>query len=143
VALTGDANPHSTASRFFSLDDRNSVIRERVDDRDGKITRKLVKSRREKLETSERPAQARQAMAPSPRSSSTGSTEPTREGRSRRARRSGTPTSVANPADVYFGRGQTILLQEKGSNVRPSAYAACGTAGKPRNLINQASQSLP
>jgi hypothetical protein len=35
------------------------------------------------------------------------------------------------PADVYFGRGQTILL------------AACIANAKPRNVINQTSQSLP
>ena len=47
------------------------------------------------------------------------------------------------PADVYFGRGQTILLQRKGSNARPSHNAACSTNSKPRNIINQTSQSLP
>ena len=47
------------------------------------------------------------------------------------------------PADVYCGRGQIILLQrEKGSNARPSPYAACSTDGEPRNVINQTSQRL-
>src|ERR1700758_3269825 len=40
------------------------------------------------------------------------------------------------PADVYFGRGQTILLQRERSNARPSNNAACSTNGKPRNVIN-------
>ena len=31
------------------------------------------------------------------------------------------------PADVYFGRGQTILLEEKGSNAKPSNTDACFT----------------
>src|SRR4029077_18065668 len=33
--------------------------------------------------------------------------------------------------------------REKGSNARPSPYAACSTNGEPRNVINQTSQSLP
>jgi transposase InsO family protein len=45
------------------------------------------------------------------------------------------------PADVYFGRGQTIL-RHKGSNARPSPNVACSINGKPRNIINQRSQSL-
>ena len=48
------------------------------------------------------------------------------------------------PADVYFGRGQTILCTEKGSNAGPSHNAACSTNARPRNVIkNQMSQSLP
>ena len=30
-------------------------------------------------------------------------------------------------SDVYFGRGQTILLEEKGSNTKPSNTDACFT----------------
>ena len=33
--------------------------------------------------------------------------------------------------------------REKGSNARPSHNAACSANGKPRNVINQTSQSLP
>jgi putative transposase len=48
------------------------------------------------------------------------------------------------PADVYFGRGNIILLQrEKGSNATPSPNAACSINGKRRNVINQMSQSHP
>ena len=46
------------------------------------------------------------------------------------------------PADVYFGRGQTILLQREGSSERRSPYFACSTSYKPRNIINETSQSL-
>ena len=47
------------------------------------------------------------------------------------------------PADVYFGRGQTILLQrerikpscnEKGSNATPSENVDCSTERKPLKL---------
>jgi hypothetical protein len=31
------------------------------------------------------------------------------------------------PADVYFGRGQTILSQQKGSNAVPSENDDCST----------------
>ena len=46
------------------------------------------------------------------------------------------------PADVYFGRGQTILTNGKGSNDRPSKTDACCTHRQPHNT-NQTSQSLP
>ena len=53
--------------------------------------------------------------------------------------------SIANltPADVYFGRGQTILLNEKGSNDRPSRTDACNIAARPHNITQQMRQSLP
>ena len=53
--------------------------------------------------------------------------------------------SISNltPADVYFGRGRTILLQRERINAKPSPSAACSTNGKPHNVINQMSQSLP
>jgi len=53
--------------------------------------------------------------------------------------------SVGNltPADVYFGRGQTILLQRERIKRQTTPDAACSTNGKPRNVINQRSQSLP
>ena len=35
------------------------------------------------------------------------------------------------PADVYFGRGQTIRLKEKGSNAKPSKAVGCFTTNKP------------
>ena len=35
------------------------------------------------------------------------------------------------------------FCREKGSNAKPSPNAACSTNGKPRNVINQVSQSLP
>ena len=47
------------------------------------------------------------------------------------------------PADVYFGRSRQSCCKEKGSNARPSHNAACSTNGKPLNVINQTSQSLP
>ena len=47
------------------------------------------------------------------------------------------------PADVYFGEARQSCCREKGSNARPSHNAACSTNGKPRNVINQTSQSLP
>jgi hypothetical protein len=48
------------------------------------------------------------------------------------------------PADVYFGRGNIILLQrEKGSNATPSPNAARSINGERRNVINQMSQSHP
>jgi hypothetical protein len=39
--------------------------------------------------------------------------------------------------------GNHSCCREKGSNARPSPYAACSTNGEPRNVINQTSQSLP
>ena len=52
--------------------------------------------------------------------------------------------SIANltPADVYFGRGKTILIEREGSNDRPSPTAACCTVGKSHNITNQTSQRL-
>ena len=46
--------------------------------------------------------------------------------------------SIANltRADVYFGRGQTILLEEKGSKDRPSKTNACNITPTP-DTINQ------
>jgi putative transposase len=46
------------------------------------------------------------------------------------------------PADVYFGRGQTILLQRERIKRQTIAQRRCSTNGKPRNVINQRSQSL-
>ena len=45
------------------------------------------------------------------------------------------------PADVYFGRGPTILL-EKGSNATPSSSDDCNITRKPPKLQPQTSQSL-
>ena len=47
------------------------------------------------------------------------------------------------PADVYFGRGQTILLQRERIKRQTIAQRRLRTNGKPRNVINQMSQSLP
>ena len=41
------------------------------------------------------------------------------------------------PADVYFGRGQTILLEAKGSNERPSSTDVCYIATPLPGIINQ------
>jgi len=38
---------------------------------------------------------------------------------------------------------RSSCCREKGSNTTPSPSAACSTTGKPRNVINQTSQSLP
>ena len=46
------------------------------------------------------------------------------------------------PADVYFGRGQTILLERERIKRRPSKPDACSTAAS-RLTSNQMSQSLP
>jgi hypothetical protein len=46
------------------------------------------------------------------------------------------------PADVSRTRPDNPAA-EKGSNARPSPYAACSINGEPRNVINQTSQSLP
>ena len=53
--------------------------------------------------------------------------------------------SIGNltPADVYFGRARQSCCREKGSNERPSPCVACSISNKPRNIINQTSQSLP
>jgi len=47
------------------------------------------------------------------------------------------------PANVYFGRGQTILLQRERIKRQTITQRRCTTNGKPRNVINQTSQSLP
>ena len=49
---------------------------------------------------------------------------------------------VIKAADVYFGRGQTILLERARPNERPSNSDACNTANTPPRMINQTSQSL-
>ena len=43
--------------------------------------------------------------------------------------------SISNltPADVYFGRGQTILLQKERIKRQTIAQPTCSTNGKPRN----------
>ena len=46
------------------------------------------------------------------------------------------------PADVYFGRGQTILLQRERIKRQTIPNAACCITSKPRNITNQTSQSL-
>ena len=48
------------------------------------------------------------------------------------------------PADVYFGRGKTILLEERISNAgRPSKSDACSIAARPHNIkSNRARSSL-
>src|SRR5258706_226736 len=53
--------------------------------------------------------------------------------------------SIGNltPADVYFGRGQTILLQRERIKRQTMPNAACSTNGKPRNVTNQRRRSLP
>lgn len=50
--------------------------------------------------------------------------------------------SIANltPADVSCGRGQAILIEEKGSNDRHPPIDACCTVGKLHNITNQTSQ---
>ena len=47
------------------------------------------------------------------------------------------------PADVYFRRGQTILIERERSNDRPSQTDACCIISKPPNITDQMSQSLP
>ena len=47
------------------------------------------------------------------------------------------------PADVYFGRGQTILIERERIKRQTIQTAACCIVGKPHNIINQTSQSLP
>ena len=42
--------------------------------------------------------------------------------------------SNLTPADVYFGRGQTILLEREGSNETQSKNDACSIKRKPRKL---------
>jgi hypothetical protein len=46
------------------------------------------------------------------------------------------------PADVYFGRGQTILVEREGSNDRPLPTAACSTSCMPPDITKPMSQSL-
>ena len=46
------------------------------------------------------------------------------------------------PADVYFGRGQTILLEREGSNATPSKSDDCNITRKPPKLQPQRSQNL-
>jgi hypothetical protein len=52
--------------------------------------------------------------------------------------------SIANlaPADVHFGRGQTILLQRERINAIHSEPDACISAAKPPNIIQQMRQIL-
>ena len=45
-------------------------------------------------------------------------------------------------ADVYFGRGQTILLQEKGTCERQSNCGVCTIAKQPLRMPTLMSQSL-
>ena len=45
------------------------------------------------------------------------------------------------PADVYFGRGQTILHKREGSNDRRSPIAACSTT--PRRLTSKPDEPEP
>jgi putative transposase len=47
------------------------------------------------------------------------------------------------PADVYFGHGQIILLQRERIKRQTIAQRRLQHQGKPRNVINQRSQSLP
>jgi Integrase core domain len=47
------------------------------------------------------------------------------------------------PADVYFGRRQTILAERKGSNDRPLPTAACSTSCTPPDITKPMRQSLP
>ena len=47
------------------------------------------------------------------------------------------------PATSTSDAARQSCCREKGSNARPSHNAACSTNGKPRNVINQTSQSLP
>jgi putative transposase len=52
--------------------------------------------------------------------------------------------SISNltPADVYFGRGQTILLEkEKGSNATPSEPDARNTAARLHNIKTRCARS--
>jgi hypothetical protein len=46
------------------------------------------------------------------------------------------PTSTSDAA-------KQSCCREKGSNARPSPCVACSINGKPRNIINETSQSLP
>ena len=45
------------------------------------------------------------------------------------------------PAEVYFGRGQIILLERERIKRQTLRYAACSTTNKPPNIINQTSQA--
>ena len=47
-----------------------------------------------------------------------------------------------SPADVYFGRGQTIRLQRERIKMPDHHTTPLSTNGKPRNVINQTSQGL-
>ncbi len=53
--------------------------------------------------------------------------------------------SIGNltPADVYFGRGQTIMLQRERIKRQTIALRRCSINSKLRNIINETSQSLP
>ena len=53
--------------------------------------------------------------------------------------------SISNltPADVYFGRGQTILLQRERIKRQTIKRDACSISAKPPNMKHQPSQSLP
>jgi hypothetical protein len=46
------------------------------------------------------------------------------------------------PADVYFGRGQSILKQRERIKWKPWRPGACNTANTPLSIINQMSQIL-
>jgi transposase InsO family protein len=46
------------------------------------------------------------------------------------------------PADVYFWRGDIIMLEREGSNAKPSNSAACFTEKRPPNMTTLMGQSL-
>ena len=50
--------------------------------------------------------------------------------------------SNLTPADVYFERGETILLNVKGQNEARSINGDCNTTIKPPNIEQQMSQAL-
>ena len=47
------------------------------------------------------------------------------------------------PADVYFGRGPTIVAERKRTSDRPLLPAACSTGCRPPEFTMSMSQSLP